>query len=75
MDTAQTWRVVYNALREDIRVAHHKTGSRLPTQSELCRTYNSSRHAVRRALKALADDGVISSVQGSGAVVMSRPVL
>lgn len=75
MDAAQDWRDIYNALREEIRLSHFQAGSRLPTQCELCRSYKSSRHAVRRALKALADDGMISTVQGRGATVMSRPVL
>ena len=75
MASAQNWRDVYHAMGEDIRSAQFERGEKLPSQTELARRYGASRHAVRRALRALADDGEISSWQGREAVLLSRPII
>lgn len=75
MESVQSWRDVYQALTEDIRKAQFKPGSKLPSQAVLARRYNGSRHAVRRALRALSEAGVISCWQGRAAVLLSRSVI
>ncbi|MEL6648243.1 MAG: GntR family transcriptional regulator [Pseudomonadota bacterium] len=75
MASVQNWRDVYHALSEDIRAARFGRGEKLPSQTELARRYGTTRHAVRRTLRALSEDGVISSWQGRQAVVLLRPVV
>ena len=75
MASVQNWRGVYHAMSEDIRAARFERGVKLPSQTELARRYGASRHAVRRALRALSDDGAISSWQGREAVLLSRPII
>lgn len=48
-------------------------GSKLPTEHALSERVEVSRPILRRALKQLRDDGVISSRQGSGSFVLRRP--
>ena len=43
--------------------------ARLPTESELCRSFGVSRTVVREALQQLAARGVVNSVAGSGSYV------
>lgn len=75
MSREQNWRDVYRALVADLRASTFPNGSKLPSQRELCQRYMSSRHAVRRALKLLEDEGAISSWQGREAVVLGRPIV
>lgn len=75
MMTKTNWRDIYHALREDILEASSKNGSRLPSQAALSRHFGVSRHTIRRALAALAEDGLISSAQGRTATRVSRQVL
>lgn len=75
MASIQVWRDVYHALSEDIRAARFERGGKLPSQSELARRYGVSRHAVRRALRALSDDGVVSCWQGREATLLARPIV
>jgi DNA-binding FadR family transcriptional regulator len=48
-------------------------GSKLPTEQVLSQHVQVSRPILRRALKQLREDGVISSRQGSGSFVLKRP--
>ena len=50
-----------------------EVGSKLPTENVLSQTVEVSRPILRRALKQLREDGVISSRQGSGSYVLRRP--
>ena len=63
----------YAQLRETlsaaIRVGHWKPGSQLPPERELARLTRFSLGTVQRALRELADDGVVVRTQGSGTYV------
>src|SRR5438128_2108978 len=48
--------------------------SRLPTESELCRSFGVSRTVVREALQHLTARGLVRSVAGSGSYVASSSV-
>jgi DNA-binding GntR family transcriptional regulator len=60
------------ALSKDIQAGRYAVGTRLPTQSDLCRQFNASRNSVREALRKLREAGLVSSRQGSGTLV-ERP--
>lgn len=63
------WERLHRALRDAIFAGRLKSGEPLPTQAELCLTHGLSRHAVRLALAALEQDGLVESWQGKGAFV------
>ncbi|MEU0198404.1 MULTISPECIES: winged helix-turn-helix domain-containing protein [unclassified Streptomyces] len=49
-------------LRERIRTGELKPGDRLPTQAELAEEFGVERGAVRQALRALQEDGLLTNV-------------
>lgn len=60
---------VQRALMERIENRHYTVGSRLPTEGDLCKEFDVSRHTIREALRSLRNAGFISSRQGSGYTV------
>lgn len=62
---------VARALKEEILDGVYPVGSRLPTEGGLCERFTVSRHTVREALRLLRDDGLVSSRQGAGTVVIA----
>ncbi|MET8248516.1 winged helix-turn-helix domain-containing protein [Streptomyces sp. NPDC005202] len=53
---------IADTLRERIRVGELKPGDRLPTQAELAEEFGVERGAVRQAVRALQEDGLLSNV-------------
>jgi GntR family transcriptional regulator, arabinose operon transcriptional repressor len=49
------------------------TGTRLPTELELARSYQISRGTVRQAMTALVNEGLLERTQGRGTFVRERP--
>lgn len=68
------WRQIAERLLGDIAAGRHAPGERLPTEPVLAARFGVNRHTLRRALKSLADEGVLRTVQGSGTYVASRPL-
>jgi GntR family transcriptional regulator len=66
------YRTLYEALRQDIASGAMPVGEKLPSEDELCRKYEVSRHTVRSAMRDLAEDGLIASRQGSRSVVLTQ---
>jgi GntR family transcriptional regulator len=64
---------IARALKEEIVSGVYMVGSLLPTEDELCERFSVSRHTVREALRLLRDDGLVSSRQGAGTVVIPPP--
>lgn len=60
---------IYNQLVEAIRSGMFKVGEKLPSEKELCQTFNVSRVPVREALCALELNGLVDSMQGVGVYV------
>ena len=61
---------VARALKADIVSGEFPVGSQLPTEDELCKRFSVSRYTVREALRLLRDDGLVSSRQGAGTIVI-----
>lgn len=61
---------IAHTLKEQIVSGAHPVGSQLPTEDELCRRFSVSRYTVREALRLLREDGLVSSRQGAGTVVI-----
>ncbi len=60
---------ICNLLKEQIAKGLYLPGSRLPAESELKRLHKVSPMTVRRSIKMLIDQGVVTTVQGSGTFV------
>ncbi|WP_300458161.1 GntR family transcriptional regulator [Desulfobacula sp.] len=60
---------ICNLLREKISKGIYLPGSRLPSESELRRIHKVSPMTVRRAIQLLLDQGIVTTVQGSGTFV------
>ncbi|MBI4468683.1 MAG: GntR family transcriptional regulator [Acidobacteria bacterium] len=59
-------------LREKINSGEWTEGHQVPTESELVGQYGVSRITVRQALASLADEGLVSRIQGRGTYVTKR---
>jgi len=62
---------VANVLRQQIRDGRYPVGQRLPTEEQLCRQFDVSRHTLREALRALTEDGLIFRRPRTGSVVIA----
>jgi DNA-binding GntR family transcriptional regulator len=58
-----------NILKEQIAKGVYLPGNRLPSESELCKRYQVSPMTVRRSINLLLDQGIVSTIQGSGTYV------
>ncbi|MFD3836815.1 GntR family transcriptional regulator [Streptomyces sp. NPDC058642] len=64
---------IADILRERIRAGDLKTGDRLPTQAELAEEFGVERGAVRQALRALQEDGLLSNVSKGSPPRIAEP--
>ncbi|HPA02134.1 MAG TPA: GntR family transcriptional regulator [Chiayiivirga sp.] len=66
----------YQQIGEELQLAieqgHYPLGSLLPTELELCRQYDISRHTARAALARLSDAGMVLRRPGAGTRVVAR---
>ena len=63
------YRQIYDTLKEAISAGEYRARQRLPTESELVKTFNTSRVTVNRALRELQLAGLIDRRVGSGSYV------
>ncbi len=68
------WRQIADGIAGDIRGGRLAAGQKLPTEAELAERWSVNRHTVRRALAALAADGLVRTAHGSGSFVEGRPL-
>jgi len=67
-----TNRDIYTELKKRVLSGQYNIKMRLPTEESLIEEFNVSRYAVRKAIKQLADDGLVYSVKGKGVVVLEQ---
>lgn len=60
---------IYLEILNDIKSGKYKTGVRLPSEKELCETYNVSRITGKKAMDMLAERNVIVRMPGKGSFV------
>lgn len=63
---------VADSLIGDIASGKYPVGDALPTERELCESFQISRHTARESLRQLELRGLINRRQGSGSTVVSR---
>ncbi|WP_294612658.1 phosphonate metabolism transcriptional regulator PhnF [uncultured Roseovarius sp.] len=67
------WTAIATSLRGDIAAARYGPGDKLPTEASLAARFGVNRHTVRRALGALAEDGLVHARRGAGVFVTMTP--
>lgn len=68
------WRQIADAISADMAAGRLAPGARLASESELAGQFSVNRHTVRRALAALAAEGLVRATQGRGTFVEARPM-
>lgn len=63
------WQSIRDSLLRDIAGRRYGPGDKLPTEAALARRFGVNRHTVRRALAALADEGLVRPRRGAGVYV------
>ncbi|WOP18796.1 phosphonate metabolism transcriptional regulator PhnF [Raineyella sp. LH-20] len=71
----QAWRLIAEELRGEILDGHVAVGAKLASEGELAERFGVNRHTVRRAVAALAADGLVVARRGSGTYVNEHAVL
>ena len=61
---------IYDKIKSAIKGGTYPPGSFLPTEQELETLYQVSRTTIRKAVKLLSDEGILSVRQGCGTMVM-----
>jgi GntR family transcriptional regulator, phosphonate transport system regulatory protein len=67
------WRQIADRLGREVSAARYASG-RLPTEPELAERFGVNRHTIRRAIAALAEQGLVHAVQGRGTFVADRHI-
>jgi len=62
----------YTTLKKRVQEGYYNIKMRLPTEEALIEEFNVSRYAIRKAIKQLADEGLVYSVKGKGVVVLEQ---
>jgi GntR family transcriptional regulator len=62
-------------LRDEIAAGRWEVGERLPSERELCETFNLSRTTVREAIDALVNEGFLRREKGRGTFVAEPKIL
>lgn len=75
MGRTALWTAIADTLRDEIAAGSRRPGDRLPSEAELSERFGVNRHTLRRALAALADEGLVVTRRGAGAFVASAPAL
>lgn len=68
------WRLVADAIQQDITGGRYRPGDRLPTEAQLAAIFNVHRNTVRRAMMVLRERDFIRVEQGRGTFVKERLV-
>lgn len=72
LDERPLWEQLAAILRDQIKVGQYAPRQVLPSETHLQQEHGISRGSVRRALRALADEGYVVVRQGRGSFVAPR---
>ncbi|TBN51889.1 phosphonate metabolism transcriptional regulator PhnF [Hansschlegelia quercus] len=68
------WRQIADQIAGQIRAGVLAPGDQLPTEAQLAARFSVNRHTARRALAALASEGMVRAAQGRGTFVEAGPL-
>lgn len=66
------WRQIADRIRAAIWAGNYDETGFLPPETQLAADFSVNRHTVRAALQALAQEGLVQSLQGRGTMIMRR---
>lgn len=69
------WKIIRDRISAEISDGQLEPGAQLPTESQLCQSFQAGRHSVRRAVAALAVEGKLRVEQGRGTFVQAAPLI
>jgi GntR family phosphonate transport system transcriptional regulator len=69
------WKIIRDKISAKISAGELEPGAQLPTESQLCQSFATGRHSVRRAVAALAVEGKLRVEQGRGTFVQAAPLI
>lgn len=72
MDKESKYKIIEKSILQDIKEHKLKLGDQIPTEIELCKTFNSSRMTVNKALTSLVSKGYIKRISGKGSFVSKQ---
>lgn len=67
------WQGIYNDLRDNVIDGTYPFRSLLPSEATLVQLYDCSHNTLRKALAALAEEGLVQPIHGKGVRVIYRP--
>jgi GntR family phosphonate transport system transcriptional regulator len=67
------WRQIAEALSQEVSTGRYSSG-KLPTEPELAERFGVNRHTIRRAIAALAEQGLVRAEQGRGTFVADHHI-
>jgi len=67
------WKSITISLIDDIAQGRYSSGDKLPSEAQLAARFGVNRHTVRRALAAMAEQGLVHARRGSGVFVAATP--
>ncbi|MEP4036556.1 phosphonate metabolism transcriptional regulator PhnF [Pseudophaeobacter sp.] len=67
------WKSITISLTDDIAQGRYSSGDKLPSEAQLAARFGVNRHTVRRALAAMAEQGLVHARRGSGVFVAATP--
>jgi GntR family phosphonate transport system transcriptional regulator len=70
-----TWETTRDRISEEIASGRLAPDTRLPSEPEMCRLYETRRHSLRRALAALEAEGKLRVEHGRGTFVERAPLV
>lgn len=68
--TTPLWRQLADVLRSQIQAGKLQSGRVMPSETTLMQTHGLARGTVRKAIDALAEEGLVIRVQGRGTFVV-----
>lgn len=73
MPRSALWTAIRDTLSTEIAGGHYAPGDKLPTEAALAARFGVNRHTIRRALKDMADRGMVHARRGAGVFVAHQP--
>ncbi|WP_278923458.1 MULTISPECIES: phosphonate metabolism transcriptional regulator PhnF [Pseudophaeobacter] len=67
------WKSISISLTDDIAQGRYGTADKLPSEAQLAARFGVNRHTVRRALAAMAEQGLVHARRGAGVFVAAAP--
>ncbi|MFV0293256.1 MAG: phosphonate metabolism transcriptional regulator PhnF [Paracoccus sp. (in: a-proteobacteria)] len=68
------WQSIADTLRREIAAGQWRPGNQLPPEAQLAARFGVNRHTLRRAVRVLAEEGLLFSRRGAGVFVAATPL-